>query len=294
MTDPSNRKPADIIVCVHNGLSFIRECLVSVQASMGSADRLIIVDDGSEVETQRACEEFVMFDPERTKLIRRDKGSGFCRAANDGLKNSNAPTIIVLNSDTIVTEGWIDRIDKCLYSNWQIGLVGPLTNAGSWQTIPSWTSAQAAIVPIKKDKITLNAIKNYCDGLSARYDYPIVEQINGFCYALRREVLDEVGQFDEMRFPNGYGEEVDYTFRVQDAGYLCAVAIDCFVYHAKTKSYTPESRIKLNKAGQDQIQELYGPTRVADAVIGTRENPILDAIRKEALLEFEKNRWLLE
>ncbi len=290
MTD---RTPADVLVCVHNSPDDVKKCLESALATLGPHDRLIIVDDGSEDETMRICEHIAATGGDKTHLLRRPQGSGFCKAANAGFLETKADLVIVLNSDTIVTGDWIARITACMESSPDIGLVGPLSNAGGWQTIPELAVGDVPNVAIKDDPETLAAILKLCEGFHPRFDYPIVEQINGFCMAVSRAVLDEIGTFDEGNFPMGYGEENDLTFRAMDAGFLCAVAVDCFVYHAKTKSYTTELRKQYSAAGQKALHSLHGRDRVKNAVSSMQAHPTLGALRREARPIFEENGWLV-
>jgi GT2 family glycosyltransferase len=286
------RPPVDIVVPVHNSPEDVRLCLDAVAATMGSEDGLNVVDDGSAEETQRLCEAAAARP--RTVLIRRAEGSGFARAVNAGLAETRAPVVVLLNSDTIVTEGWLDRLSACLQANPQIGLAGPLSNAGGWQSVPDYLTGGPPNNAIRHDPATLAAIAAWCAGFRARFPWPVVEQLNGFCLALKREVLDAVGPLDEEAFPKGYGEEIDLGFRAQDAGFLCAVAIDCFVYHAKSKSYTSEARERLIREGRAVNDRRHGAERVRGAVKGTQGNPILAAIRAEAREVFLKNGWLLD
>jgi GT2 family glycosyltransferase len=284
------RPGADIVVPVHNSPEDVRLCLASVQATLGPEDRLIVVDDGSAEETQRLCAEAA--EHPRTRLVRRATGSGFARAANAGLAETAAPVVVLLNSDTIVTANWLDRLAACLHANPQIGLAGPLSNAGGWQSVPDYLTGGPPNNAIRHDRATLSAIAAWCAAFRPRFAYPVVEQLNGFCLAIRREVLDAIGPLDEAAFPQGYGEEIDFGFRAQDEGFLCAVAMDCFVYHAKSKSYTSEARERLIRAGRAVNDRRHGARRVQDAVKGTQGNPILAAIRAEARDAFGKNGWL--
>ncbi|MEM7527214.1 MAG: glycosyltransferase [Pseudomonadota bacterium] len=288
----SVRQAADVIVCVHNSPEYVRPCLASVMRTLGTADRLIIVDDGSAEETRLICEEAQAELPDRTVLVRRERGSGFCKAANAGMRLATAETVVLLNSDTVVFGDWLDRIDACMAANRQIGIVGPLSNAGGWQSIPELPSPGQQDSGIRDEPAVIEAVYEHCRGYSARFEYPVVDQINGFCIALRRAVLETVGLFDEEHFPMGYGEENDLTFRALDAGYLCAVAIDCFVFHAKTKTYTSDQREAYNSRGQGNLRRLHGQARVENAVKSTQRNLILAAIRKDARESFPDKGWL--
>ena len=290
MPETNDRPAVEVVVCVHNAPQDVERCLGSVVGTLRAGDRLIVVDDGSEDETRLICERFA--EAGNVDLIRRPEGSGFCRAANAGLRTTRADMVIVLNSDTVVTGSWIDRLETCMAANWQIGIVGPLSNAGGWQSLPFLANTKDSRDLSGDSDVLLGEISDYVAGMADVYPYPFVEQINGFCFAISREVIETIGLFDEERFPMGYGEESDFTLRALDAGFLCAVAVDCFVYHAKTKSYSSEQRTKLNEDGQRNLNLLYGQSRIHQSVINTRTNPILRAIRNQATIDFSDRGWL--
>lgn len=290
MRIPNERADVDVVVPVHNSPSDVLACLSSIVPTLAENDRLIIVDDGSDFETRDICQDF-QAKYRNVLLIRREKGSGFCRAANAGLRESNRDVVILMNSDTIAISGWIEMICQCMDSNRQIGLVGPLSNFGGWQSIPDFRDPRIG-ASVNSGLSTLRDINNWCANLTSRFPYPLTLQLNGFCLAICRDVLDSIGFLDEVSFPMGYGEEVDFVLRAQDAGFLCAVAIDCFIFHAKTKSYKQEDRIKYVKAGREVIDRRFGARRVQCAVESTQEHPILSEIRSEAWVVFNRNGWL--
>lgn len=275
--------PVEIVICVHNGCDDVDRCLRSVMTTMRETDRIIIVDDGSDTETmllcQQACNEI---GPRNSYLLRRPSGSGFCKAANAGLELTSYQTVIILNSDTIVTGDWIERMTTAMSSNPDVGIVGPLSNAGGWQSVPELPDSYNTDNSFPCDIKTVSEMHDFCKNLARPYAPPIVEQVNGFCFAVSREVLSLVGHFDEINFPMGYGEENDLTFRAMNAGFLCLVAIDCFVYHAKTKSYTKQEKTTLGKLGLDRLYKLHGKDRVVSSVKQTQEHSTLKLIRSKS------------
>ena len=285
---------ADVVIPVHNSPEDVQRCIESCINSLRSEDRIILVDDGSAAPTESICERAAEKHPRNVFLVRRPEGSGFCNAANAGIRLADAPVVILLNSDTVVPLGWLDRIEACFASNPDIGIVGPLSNAGGWQSIPKIVSGGSKNNRIANDDASLEMIQEFCSTFRDKYDYPIVEQVNGFCLAIRREVFDKIGLLDEVSFPMGYGEEVDFNFRSQDAGFISAISIDCFVYHDKTKSYTSEMRKKLVAEGRKYNDRVHGESRVKDAVTGTRNNPILAEIRAEATRVFAERGWFID
>jgi GT2 family glycosyltransferase len=113
---------------------------------------------------------------------------------------------------------------------------------------------------------------------------PYVPLIHGFCFGIKREVIDTIGFLDEDNFPRGYGEENDYCFRASDAGFLLVVATHTFVFHAKSKSYPDSTRIALMREASDALDRLHGAHRKLRAVESMEGNPILKQFRRYAAI----------
>ena len=249
---------ADIIVCVHNALEDVRRCLESVSRhSLPCLHELILVNDGSDAPTTRYLREFVQADRVPAALLENPQPIGYTRAANRGLAASSAPYVILLNSDTVVTPGWIDRLIQCGETAPSIGFIGPLSNAASWQSVPERYSESG-------DWAVNELPAPFLDQISCAFSilhsprYPKVPLVNGFCLTLKRSVINSIGLFDETLFAKGYGEENDYCLRAGKAGFSGAIADDCYVFHSKSKSYSHETRQELSKHSGVLLRQKYG------------------------------------
>jgi GT2 family glycosyltransferase len=266
-----------VIVCVHNALDDVSRCLESVFQWPSPPFSVILVDDGSGSETARYLAEFA--GSRGCRLIRNDVARGYTLAANQGLRASRADFTILLNSDTIVTPQWIDRLVACAEADPRIGLVGPLSNTASWQSIPEifrpdgdWAENPLPEGMSPKDMATEVArLAGPC--------YPLLPILNGFCLMIRRKALRQLGLFDEATFGRGYGEENDYCLRAVAAGWRLAVATDVYVYHAQSRSYSSERRAALVERAGIALNEKHGIEAVVAAVAICRANPQLEEIR---------------
>lgn len=269
----------DIVVCVHNALDDVRACLDSVVRNRGANERLIVVDDGSGPETHDYLDAF-MVGKTVDVLIRHDEAVGYTRAANAGLRASTGDYVILLNSDTIVSADWVEKLLEAGERAADIGIVGPLSNAASWQSIPGIADpAGSWAVNVLPAGLSVDDVSRRCAEWSNGV-FPRVPLLNGFCLAIKRAVLDQVGAFDEQAFPRGYGEEDDFMFRARDAGFTGAVATHAYVFHAKSKSFTPEGRTVLAREGGAVLQSRYGRWRIQNAVQSTRNHPQLMRMRE--------------
>jgi GT2 family glycosyltransferase len=270
------------VVCVHNAFDDVKRCLQSVKTHRSKKFNLIIVDDGSDKVTEEYLERFQKNNTDWVTLIRHSKPAGYTKSANVGLKASNADFTIILNSDTVVTDGWAEKMADVAIKNKGVGIVGPLSNAASWQSVPDIESQgdQTAIntLPYGLDSEDMN---NYCEKWSMEKDIPLVPLVHGFCIGITRDVVDAIGGFDEKNFSRGYGEENDYCFRAANAGFQLAYATHTYVFHAKSKSFATDERVELMDMGMATLVELHGQRRINRAVQALRQNHVLTDLRQK-------------
>ena len=145
-----HREAVDIVVCVHNALEDVDRCLASILRHTAQPYALILVDDGSDPPTRDFLADFAAQQPHAT-LLRADTATGYTCAANRGLRHSRAPFVVLLNSDTIVTPGWLDRLVACAASDPSTGIVGPLSNTASYQSVPAISACLLYTSPSPRD-----------------------------------------------------------------------------------------------------------------------------------------------
>ena len=276
--DGSTGPGVDVVVCVHNALAQVHECLWSLLAKTDRPFRLILVNDGSDEATSEYLKQFATRN-RAVKLVENHRAPhGYTVAANLGLRESGGDYVVLLNSDTIVTFGWLDRIIECGESDDSIGIVGPLSNAASHQSVPELRDEGGWAVNIPPDWLTPDGMAFLTARLSERVR-PRFPFINGFCYVVKRSVLDGVGLFDEESFREGYSEENDFSFRAREAGFELAVADDAYVYHAKSRSYGASGRKALAKQHYQRFLQKHGKQRVEALVTELEADQSLAGLR---------------
>ncbi len=253
---PAHTASVDIIVCVHNALLDVKRCVETLLQETTSPYRLILVDDGSDAPTRDYLQS-VAQKHAQVDLLRSEAATGYTFAANRGLRHSHADFVVLLNSDTLLTPGWLDRMIACAQTDTQIGIVGPLSNTASWQSIPEIsTGTDWAENPLPPGVSLADWAKSLAE-FSGRI-YPPMPFLNGFCLLIRRQLIDAIGYFDEERFGAGYGEENDYVLRARKAGWQLALADDTYVYHARSRSYSHERRKQLSDRAGEALAAKHG------------------------------------
>ncbi len=276
----------DIVVCVHNALDDVRRCLDSVVEHTTPPYALILVDDGSDAPTRDFLVEFVAQRP--AALIRNEAARGYGHAANQGLRASTADYVILLNSDTVVTAEWIDRLVACGESDDRIGLVGPLSNTASWQSIPEIEeNGDWATNPLPPG-VTIDQMGLWVAQSAARL-YPPLPFLNGFCYGIKRTVINQIGYLDEENFGAGYGEEDDFTLRTRQAGYRVAIADDVYIYHAQSRSYSNETRHALSERAGQALVRKHTRAFIDQGVTICQNDPVMMGVRTRSGLLPERD-----
>jgi GT2 family glycosyltransferase len=280
--------PVDIIICVHNALSDVKFCLRSVMRHIQEGQKVIIVDDGSDEQTHAYLREVTNEYSQRTTLLHNPVALGYTRSANIGLKASQAELRILLNSDTIVTPNWGQKLYQVVKENPRVGIVGPLSNAASWQSIPLVSDPNTGKLAINDlpRGVCAEQINAWCEEHLSCLSPAFIPLINGFCYGITANVLNTVGYLDEQAFPRGYGEEDDLSLRAGAAGFLLAAATNTYIFHAKSKSFGSATRAELAKKGAEQLRTRHGEKKIRYAVQTAQSNASLMIARREFARHF--------
>ena len=223
-------RPVSIIVPVYNAFDVTVDCLRSVSIHSPPSVRVVVIDDAS------PSGELVSVVPDEIKndsrfvFIRNDRNLGFVGSCNRGMLFESDGDIILLNSDTVVTPRWVQKLIKAAYSRPRVGTVTPLTNNGTIASVPRFLENNELPSGMK-----LNQFAEVIEKVSAR-EYVSVPTCVGFCTYVRRSMLDAVGVFDPV-FKRGYGEENDLSLRAAQRGFDNIIDDATYVYHRGSMSF---------------------------------------------------------
>jgi GT2 family glycosyltransferase len=292
-SEKSDQSSMTIGICVHNGLEVVKRCLASVAAARQTEDSIVIVDDASDLPTASFLDKFAATH-RGVRLLRNTDNLGYTKSANRIFKAATTDWVVLLNSDTVVPRAAFRKLVEAGEQCPRLAIVGPVSNAAGWQTVPRMTGEDGTfLVNQLRPQMTPDLMDELCEE-AAPTTVMFVPLVNGFCIAVRRKVLDQIGYFDEQRFPLGYGEEDDLCLRVADAGYVCGLASNTYVYHVKSASFTSARRKLLSADGQVALKAKYGVERLTAVTEYMRKHPGLRNLRvKLRSLERLKSRLLV-
>ncbi|WP_278534837.1 methyltransferase domain-containing protein [Delftia acidovorans] len=263
---PMPQQPVDVIVPVYRGLDDTRNCIESVLASpCRTRWQLVVINDASpEPEVTAWLRDKAAQEP-RITLLENEENLGFVGTVNRGMALNTAHDVLLLNSDTVVANDWLDRIRQAAYGDARIASVTPFSNNATICSYPRFCEGND--LPPGMDTAAI-------DALCARTNPGQVVDVPtgvGFCMYIRRDSLNAVGLFDTEHFGKGYGEENDFCQRAAAAGWRNLHLLDTFVLHTGGVSFG-ESKSPRERAAMETLRRLH-PRYEADVMAFVQADP---------------------
>ncbi len=264
---PGHPEPAvDIVVPIFNAKELVRRCLSSILRHATGNYRLVAIDDASTDPELPALLEELAREHERLIVLRNPKNLGFVGSANRGMEHAGSRDVLLLNSDTEVFEGFLERIIDTAYSDRRAGMVSPLSNNATICSVPEFCVYNALPEGVSAAEVA-DVVRRGAVRLRPELVTP-----HGFCLYVRADFRAAVGIFDAERFGRGFGEENDLGERAKGARYKTLCADDVYVWHEGKGSFGAEGRAL--EASNAKILAKRHPGYHAAVARFVQENPL--------------------
>ena len=270
-TQDAHDQPVTVIVPVYSDYHATQACLTSLLDELRvSGHRAILVNDATPDARIAKYLDNLQGEPGIEVLV-NERNLGFAGATNRGLEQSKQGDVILLNADTIVPLGFINRLAAAARSSADIGTVMPLSNHGF--------PILGGPIGTREDIETINAIAGRTN---AQRTIDIPSGI-GFCLYVTRACLDAVGLLDED-FGRGYYEDADFCMRARAHGYRNVCSPSVYIGHAGSMSFGQQKRslVMRNSTIIDRRYPAYhaewAAFSAADPLRATREAIELEAV----------------
>ena len=248
----SRGREVAVVVPIYSGLAETRECLESLLAAKNKVrSHVVLVNDCS---PDPAIVELLQQIDQRglphVRVVHRAKNGGFSSTVNIGVACAPGLDVVLLNADTVVGDGWLDRIVASADQDERIGTVTPFSNNAELCTVP----AMCVVAPVRSA-----AVHERLDAVAARVNDGVVVDIpvaHGFCMFIRRACLDDIGDFDAATWGRGYGEEVDFCLKASLRGWRHVLCPSAFVVHRGGVSFGDE-KLRRVLENNKKIAERY-------------------------------------
>lgn len=237
---------ATIIVPVFNGYDHLERLLPSLAENTPEKHSILFINDASpDVRIGPMLDKFCA-GRLNSRVIHNEVNQGFVVSANRGAANCSG-TFVLLNSDTELPSGWVDRLLRPLEEDSSVASATPFSNSATIFSFP---------VQMKDNELPIGQSVDEVDSAFAAMgaiEAPEAPTGVGFCIAISRDAWEKVGEFDEAEFGKGFGEETDWCRRAASKGFKNVLVPNLFVYHAHGGSFPSAEKAALMAQSERKI-----------------------------------------
>ena len=232
----------NVIVPVYKGRTETLRCLFSVlNASCAVSFSLIVINDASP-DNQLTSDLQRLAGQGLFTFLENSQNRGFVNSVNRAIELHQDRDVVLLNADTEVFDGWLDRLQQAAKRHSRTGTVTPLSNNATICSYPRFL--QDNPFPLELDFSELDSLTAV---VNAGVEIEAPTGV-GFCMYIKRALLADVGIFNEREFGRGYGEENDFCQRAIGKGWRNIIAADVFVLHWGRTSFKGETAKRVQAA----------------------------------------------
>lgn len=208
---------ATVVIPVWNQWQMTQACLETLRPTLGVHDEVVVVDNGSEDFTPTGLKQFPW-----VKVITNEVNQGFAIACNQGAAIAKNDVVVFLNNDTLLPAKWLD------------GLLWPFEDSTVFATGPrsNFVSGPQMVEEANYAAGSMSELRKFAKKWREEHRGQTQEttRLVGFCLAVRRDILEQVGGFDEG-FETGGAEDDDLCLRLVKAGGRLLICDESFVHH---------------------------------------------------------------
>ena len=230
-----------VVIPNWNGRQLVDCCLASLRAQTFRDFRVVVVDNGSSDGSQAQIRERF---PE-VHLICNDVNRGFAAAVNQGIRAIDSSYVVVLNNDTEASPAWLQALVDTAVAH---------PDVGSFASRMLLADGDATIDGIGICVDRLGFAWDCCGGARDDEVEQSVKEVfgaSGGAALFRRQVLDEIGLFDEDFF--AYLEDVDLAWRAQSAGWRSLSVPEARILHRHSATAREGSPFKSFQLGRNKV-----------------------------------------
>lgn len=229
----------DLIIVNYNTRFHLEQCIRMLQKNTFYPYQLIVIDNASTDDSQEYLKKL---EQQGIRVIFNQDNLGTSKAWNQGIRWGSGEYILLLNPDTRVTPGWLQKMVRCAQSDSRVAVVG------AKQVDQNGKIIYAGVV--RKNGREVPRGRNEQDH-PTKYSQPCeCTTVSGACYMIKRSLLPKIGYFDERFFM--YAEETDYSFRVRLLGYKVLYCPVTIIHYREGAPMNPQRR-RLLRQKSDQI-----------------------------------------
>jgi GT2 family glycosyltransferase len=214
-----------IVIVSYNARADLERCLESLHVVPPAAPHeILVVDNGSTDGSVEAARRRA-----GVRVIEVGSNAGFARANNIGIRESRGTNVLLLNSDTLVPAGAVDRLLEEIERHPDVAVIGPRLVDAAGRAELSFGRMIGPLNELRQKRLARSAA---VDRLTRRRQYP--DWVSGACLLVRRADAEAAGGLDERYFM--YTEDVDFCAAIRARGRRVLFTPDVEVVHLRGRS----------------------------------------------------------
>jgi GT2 family glycosyltransferase len=237
---------ASIVIPCCGQLEFTKLCVASLLRHTRKNHELIFLDIGSLDGTAEYLAGFAAAAQVRVEIVRSATDIGIPQAVQTALKQARGDYVVLLNNDTIVTNGWLVSLVGLADLSPAIGLVGPMTNYAAHPQLVE--KVPYRIGPKKNPRLPGQGGSEWLvdftdvDAFAAKWredhkgKWMEADSLGGFCLLIKREALNRIGPLDKASELGVFDYPV-ISRKAREAGYTLACCRDLYIHHFGTRTF---------------------------------------------------------
>jgi GT2 family glycosyltransferase len=238
---------ASVLVPCCGQLEYTKLCVPSLLRHTRQPYELIFLDIGSLDGTAEYLDGVAMAAQVRIKTVRTPTDLGIGQAVHDAVRQARGDYLVLLNNDTIVTDGWLHQLVGLAQLTPAIGLIGPMSNYAAPPQLVE--SVPYRIGPKKSPRlpgaglgtewlVDVSAVEEFARKWreDQRGNWVEVQRLGGFCLLVKRSVLERIGPLSQWSDLALFDTDV-LSAKARQAGFTLACCRDLYVHHFGTRTF---------------------------------------------------------
>jgi tetratricopeptide (TPR) repeat protein len=215
-----HKTTASIVISLDGIQNRVKECLKSIQTHTPEPHELLLVTRGATKGMLKWAQQLVK-DNDHYHIIECVGHKSWTECINQAILKAGGNIIVLMHNDVVLSDGWLNVFVRCINFEPDCGVVGPISNraAGIQQIVHLEDSDRAEFETAAKAFYEQN-----------QYRRVATPKLSDVCLAFRRDLIDNIGDFDELFISEEVAVE-DFCTRAVSAGFQNLIAADLYVFH---------------------------------------------------------------
>ncbi len=230
-------------------IEYTKLCVPSILKFTRPPFELIFLDIGSLDGTTEYLSGVRAACPHRVEIVRSPADLGIKEACKEAILAARGEYLVLLNNDTVVTNGWLNQLINLANLSPTFGMVGPMSNYAAppqlvetvpYRIRPKRLNATRGLAATN-NLVDVDAVQEFANEHREQNKGKWLEtdRLGGFCVLLKRQALDRIGLANLEKWTDLSLFDTDIlSTKVRQAGFTLACCRDLFIHHFGTRTFS--------------------------------------------------------